>query len=120
MHHFGIACSNIRDKAREVRRFLGRETGEVVYDSSRDMLFAFIELGGCGVELIQSEKLQRFEQSSNPYHVCFEVSRIDDTMKAIKEAGGLVVVNPEPAILFGNRRVAFAYTAMGLIELLEK
>ena len=34
--------------------------------------------------------------------------------------GGVLVSEPKPAVLFGGRRVAFLYTRIGLIELLEE
>lgn len=57
------------------------------------------------------------------YHNCYETESISDSVNAIKNHGLRVITisDQKPAILFGNRPVAFYYVpGFGLIELLQR
>lgn len=55
------------------------------------------------------------------YHFCYEVSDIKKTVQAIEKNHRIICVSQEtPAILFGDRKVAFFYIdEVGIVELLE-
>ena len=56
------------------------------------------------------------------YHLCYTSSDVEFSLTAMKKAGHRVVqvVAPQPAILFGGRRVSFYLVrGFGLIEILE-
>ena len=54
------------------------------------------------------------------YHTCYVVNNMQTIIEQFVEKGGFLVSEPKEAILFGNKKVAFLMTEMGLIELLEE
>ena len=58
---------------------------------------------------------------TTPYHTCYEVPIIEETIKDLKKQRFILVQKPTPAIAFNNRRIAFLFHKnFGLIELLEE
>jgi len=55
------------------------------------------------------------------YHLCYEVSDIEQTVKELQEKRCLLLQAPVPATAFEGRRISFLYTRdKDLIELVEK
>ena len=54
------------------------------------------------------------------YHTCFEVDDLDEAVDALNAHGRALCVNDaKPAVLFGDRAVAFYYIVdVGLVEIL--
>lgn len=60
------------------------------------------------------------KMKTTPYHTCYEVPIIEETIKELKKQHFVLVQKPTPAIAFNNKRIAFLYHKnIGLIELLE-
>ena len=58
---------------------------------------------------------------TTPYHTCYEIPIIEETIKDLKKQRFILIQKPTPAIAFNNRRIAFLFHKnFGLIELLEK
>jgi methylmalonyl-CoA/ethylmalonyl-CoA epimerase len=56
-----------------------------------------------------------------PYHNCFEVDDLFESVASMKQLGFIRFSGIVPAIAFGNRKICFLYhKEVGLIELLEK
>jgi methylmalonyl-CoA/ethylmalonyl-CoA epimerase len=54
------------------------------------------------------------------YHVCYEVSGLEETLADLRSKRCLILGNPVPAIAFDGRRIAWCFTpTRQLIELLE-
>ena len=55
------------------------------------------------------------------YHLCFEVDRLDETLRHIEQTGDARVVRPPAeAPAFGGRKVAFVVTSdLDLVEFVE-
>lgn len=53
------------------------------------------------------------------YHNCYEVEDIASAIDALAQARCVLAREPRPAVLFGGRQVAFLYSPLGLLELLE-
>lgn len=54
-------------------------------------------------------------------HVAYRVSDLDAALIRLRQAGGLPVAPPKPALAFGGRRVAFMLTPLRFIlELIEE
>ena len=53
------------------------------------------------------------------YHSCWEVDNIDTAIKSFSDNGSVLISEPTPSLLFNNRKVAFLYTSVGILELLE-
>ena len=61
------------------------------------------------------------DKGGGAYHICYEVSDVDATLRNVADKGCIVVSRPAPAIAFGNRRIAWFYTpTRQLIEIVEK
>ena len=57
----------------------------------------------------------------SPYHICYTVPSLEETVAQMRERRWVVTAPPEPAPALEGRRVAFLYhTHAGLIELLEE
>mgnify|MGYP006077527347 CR=1 FL=1 len=58
---------------------------------------------------------------TTPYHTCYEIPIIEETIKDLKKQRFILIQKPTPAIAFNNRKIAFLFHKnFGLIELLEK
>lgn len=58
---------------------------------------------------------------TTPYHTCYEIPVIEESIKDLKKERFVLVQKPTPAIAFNNRKIAFLFhKSFGLIELLEK
>lgn len=106
------------------------ELGAAVLDPLQDSWLALVEFGGqagggATVELIaaasDSSPVAKSAASGGGFHhICYEVDRLDQRVEEMRGQGLLLVRGPDPAILFGGRRVAFLFSRIGgLIELLE-
>jgi methylmalonyl-CoA/ethylmalonyl-CoA epimerase len=121
-HHLGIACENIR----EVSIFL-----ESTFDISKKSKIIFLENqgvdaclltndDGTNIELVSGKTIQGFiKKKQFLYHSCWEVDDIDVTIKNFTDNGSLLISEPKPSLLFNSRKVAFLYTDIGILELLE-
>ena len=76
---------------------------------------------GSYIELVSGAVVANFvKKRVTYYHICYEVDDISKAIEEMSKNGALVVSPPKPAILFGNRNVAFLMSPIGLVELLEK
>lgn len=58
---------------------------------------------------------------SSPYHFCYEVENIEETIAELKKERFMPVSKPKVSNAFDNHRVCFLYKKdVGLIELIEK
>jgi methylmalonyl-CoA/ethylmalonyl-CoA epimerase len=84
------------------------------------------EPGGITIELVEplgdeSPIRKTLEKGGGAYHVCYEVSELDASLRQLSDCGCLIVSRPAPAVAFENRRIAWFYTpTRQLIEILEK
>lgn len=61
------------------------------------------------------------KMKTTPYHTCYEVPIIEETINELKKQRFILIQKPTPAIAFNNKRIAFLFHKnIGLIELLEK
>src|ERR1700732_1218100 len=111
-HHVGIACADI-----EATGSYAREAFEIVSDSGT------VEdpIQNARVRLFNEGLPRAFELVCGPaveglvrrgvtyYHVCYTTSDIEATMQRAKKLGAVTVSPPQPAVLFGGRRVSFMY-----------
>ena len=105
---------------------LGYET-EVgpIYDQGRDVLLLLMKKESIRLELIEPGKSSPLNNSlvkirNTVYHICYETNSISRTEQMLLQNGFIQVQDPRPAVLFGERRVAFyLHAQLGMIELLE-
>lgn len=57
----------------------------------------------------------------SPYHICYEIENIEESISALKVQHFMVVIKPKISNAFNNKRVCFLYNReIGLIEIIEK
>lgn len=125
-HHVGIACEDMDATARQYEA-LGYKKGQVVLDELQNIRICFLEHDAMPrLELLSavdetSPVVQTLKKNgTTPYHICYAVANLEETIKSLKEQRFLVVAKPKPACAIENHRVAFLYhKEVGLIELVE-
>lgn len=123
IHHVGIASMNIEDSIKnceKMHKVIGKT--KIIFDEKQDAYLAYLETGeGLNVEFIAGKQVENIiKRGVSYYHLCYEVSNLEDKIEELKKSGAIVVSDPKPSLLFKMRKVAFLYTPYGLIELLEE
>lgn len=123
IHHFGVACSDLRGTLEQVRKlFPVSDCSEIVHDAEQnaDLCLVAVE-GSPPLELISGPVVENLVRKGIMlYHICWEVDDMETALARLCDGGCLIVSSPKPAILFDFRRVAFLRSPIGLIEILEK
>ncbi|WP_287565308.1 VOC family protein [Parabacteroides sp.] len=126
-HHIGVAVFDI-DTTAKFYMDAGYSTTVSVLDPLQDIRICFLTKPGMPmVELLEavdsSSPVNRILKSVgvSPYHLCYEVSDMEDALGRLRKMRFVIVSNPVEACALDNRRVCFVYNKnMGLIELLEE
>lgn len=128
-HHHGLAVGD-DSGALTFLGALGYAVGDVVHDRVQD-----VRLRLCTHDHLPTVEIVMPGDRDGPlrgilargdgqlYHTCYEVKERMVVLNALEEAGLRVfdVLQPTPAILFGNRKVSFhSVVGYGLIELLDR
>jgi methylmalonyl-CoA/ethylmalonyl-CoA epimerase len=121
-HHIGIACKNIDEEIANISKIhtIAKQT-EKVFDAQQNAELLLLTLAdGTNIELIAGKQVETFvKKNITYYHICFEVDDILTEIDRLVAEGALLIASPKPAVLFGNRLVAFLNVSYGLIELLN-
>ena len=127
IHHIGYLVKNI-EVSREKFLALGFiEETEKEYDFSRNIYIQFIINGNHRIELVEPNPddskyfavMKRFK--NQPYHICYEVDKLDLTINKLSNKGFYLSQVPSAASCIGFRKVAFMQSpTIGIIELLSK
>jgi methylmalonyl-CoA/ethylmalonyl-CoA epimerase len=106
---------------------LGLPLAHVEHVPDQDVDVAFLPSGQSEIELLEpiseSSGVARFLQKRGPgmHHICFEVDDIE-AMLARMKAAGVPLINEEPTIGTGGKKIAFVHpkgTGGVLVELYE-
>ena len=125
--HIGYAVKRI-DRAITAFQNLGYEFEPVIDDTDRNVKLAFGDKDGYRIELVapldkkaESPVDQYLSNAVGmPYHICYISSDLDKEVEELKSQGYKVVIEPKPAVAFGNRRVVFLINiGFGLMEIVE-
>lgn len=122
-HHIGIAVKNIEKELENYKSILDIEiTEEIIFDSNQSARLCMLTLkDGTKFELVEGIPVKEYlKKGVQMYHVCYEVLDIDEEIMRLEQKHSIVVSGPSPAVLFKGKKVAFLYTAIGLIELVEE
>ena len=123
LHDIGLACRDIAET-----KALLRKTHAIIHDSGN----VFDDEQDATVCLLQTEEKPYIELVSGKrvkdivkrgisfYHLGYEVSNIDNAVKKLELAGGVVITGQKSARLFNLRKAVFIYLPYGLIELIEE
>ena len=127
VHHYGLATDNL-ERSIETLRLLGYHVGEITLDPIQRVRVAFasmpqeamIELV-CDVDENGPTHGILSKTGNGLYHICYEVSNLEETMKKLRDERFLLLRAPIPAVACDGRRIAWMYNRhIGLIEFLEK
>ena len=125
--HIGYAVKRI-DRAIAAFQKLGYVFEPVVDDTDRNVQLAFGVKNGYRIELVapldkrvESPIDQYLSHAVGmPYHICYKSKDLDKEVEELKSQGYKVVIEPRPAVAFGNRRVVFMMNiGFGLMEIVE-
>jgi hypothetical protein len=130
-HHLGLAVPNA-DIAAAFLSNLGYRVGPTVYDPIQNVHLHLCELPGMpSIEIIcpgpGKSPIDRYLQEHKEglvYHMCFaakDLSASISKLKADPQIKAIFWAEPQAAILFGGRKIAFGIiNGVGLIELLAE
>ena len=125
--HIAIVVPNVEDATCFYEEALGLKVEHVEQIDSQEVLVAFLPTGGSEIELLEpindTSGVAKFLAKHGPgmHHLCLEVDDLQETMARLK-AKGVALINEEPVIGSGGKRIAFVHpksTGGVLIELYE-
>jgi len=122
LHHIGIACDDIQKEQDQIEKIHNVVSiSYIVCDENQNAYLCMVEIeNGLNIELIAGKRVENFiKKRISYYHLCYEVDDINYEITRLQESGAFLVAEPQPAILFNNKKVAFLMVSYGLIELLE-
>ena len=125
--HIAIVVPDIDEALTFWRDTLGLNLSHVEEVSGQESLVAFLTTGETEVELVEpttdTSGMARYLAKRGPgmHHICFEVKDIEVIMARLKEKG-VQLINEEPTMGAGGRKIAFIHpksTGGVLVELYE-
>lgn len=125
--HVAIVVSDIDEALTFWRDALGLSLSHVEEVPGQESLVAFLPAGESEVELVEpttdTSGVARYLAKRGPgmHHICFEVENIEDILVRLRE-NGVQLINEEPTMGAGGRKVAFIHpksTGGVLVELYE-
>jgi methylmalonyl-CoA/ethylmalonyl-CoA epimerase len=127
-HHVGIAVHNISEAIIAYEALGYSKNSAIINDPIQKVQLCFLEKKESPIlELVAATSMESpvtnilARSGPTPYHNCFEVNDISESVISLKQWGYRRLSPVVPAIAFGNRRICFLYhKEVGLIELLEK
>lgn len=125
-HHVGIACRDI-EASKTFYIDQGYTASATTHDTIQNVFICFLHKDGMPtIELLapvdEKSPVNRTLATSGvtPYHICYETTNIESTVKELRKKQFVCVSKPVPACAIQNKRVAFLYHKdVGLIELVE-
>lgn len=125
VHHIGYAVKNL-EQSISAFEALGYTAGEITSDAGRHIRIAFLQNGSECVELVAPDGDETpvdgvlKSVGPTPYHICYEVSNLEEALNELQKSRWIVTKQPEPAPAIGGAAVAFLYhRRVGMIELVE-
>ena len=126
-HHVGIAVQNINEAIHAYQVLGYSQSSAIIHDPIQNVQLCFLDKDGSPtLELVAASSQDSpvtnilAKNGPTPYHNCFEVDNIIESVANLKLCGFRRLSAIVPAIAFENRRICFLYQKeVGLIELLE-
>ena len=125
--HIAIVVPDINEALTFWQDALGLDLSHVENVPAQETRVAFLPTGGSEVELVEptndTSGMARYMAKRGPgiHHICFEVEGIEGILAQLK-AKGVQLINEEPTIGAGGKKVAFIHpksTGGVLVELYE-
>lgn len=123
LHHIAIACRDIAQGLCDIEAVYGiARQGEIIADPEQNAELCLVEThGGMTLELVSGPPVTDYlKRGVSLYHLCHAVPYLPQAIDRLCASGAVLVAPPKPAVIFGGRKVAFLFTKLGLIELLEE
>lgn len=125
-HHIGVAVKSI-DATAAMYEGAGYRMSDIVFDPIQNVSICWLTKPGEPiVELLApvddtSPVCKTLEKNGvSPYHCCYVVENLEETVKELRKERYVLTSKPEPAVAFCGCRVCFLYHKnVGLIELVE-
>jgi len=121
-HHIGVACNDIKEEIDSISKIHEViDISPIVFDTEQKAKLCILRTSeGIVIELISGEQVANIlKKRITYYHLCFETDDINAEISRLQDLGAFLVSEPKPAILFGNKQVAFLQVSYGLIELVQ-
>lgn len=119
-HHLGVVAQDLGRTLSFIKdNFEVIEVSEIVHDQNQTATLQLVKTQDLTIELISGKIVEKLSRKNiTYYHLCYSVKDIEAAIKNFKEA--LLISPPKEAKLYGNNKVAFLMTPIGIIELLEE
>lgn len=126
--HVAIVVENLEDALTFWQDALGLEIAHTEDVPEQESLIAFLPVGNSEVELVKpttdTSGIAHYLDKRGPgiHHLCFEVDDLQATLNRL-DSLGIELINREPTVGAGGRRIAFVHprSANGvLVELYER
>jgi methylmalonyl-CoA/ethylmalonyl-CoA epimerase len=127
INHVAIVVPDIDEALTFWRDALGLDLSHIEEVPEQETVVAFLPTGESQVELVEptadSSGMARYLAKRGPgmHHICLEVDDIEQTLERLK-AKGIRLINEEPVIGAGGKKIAFVHpkaTGGVLVELYE-
>lgn len=132
IEHIGYLSRDIETSLNKFRALGFIQDSEIIEDintkayEGRGIRICFIRNAAIRIELVQpickntSVYTMLKKVGEGPYHICYQVENLENSICELTEQGWMLISNPAPAIAFNYARVAFLFNnGVGLIELVE-
>ena len=122
-HHIGVACKNMQDAIVFVENtFNIQKKSKIIYLENQGVDVCLLTNDDkTNIELVSGKTIESFVKKKQLlYHSCWVVRNIDIAISSFCDNGSTLISEPKPSLLFNNRKVAFLYTDIGILELLEE
>jgi methylmalonyl-CoA/ethylmalonyl-CoA epimerase len=125
--HVAIVVPDIQEALAFWQEALGLKLSHTEEVTSQETLVAFLPSGESEVELVEptteTSGMARYMDKRGPgmHHICFQVEGIEQILERLK-AKGIQLINEEPTVGAGGKRIAFIHpksTGGVLVELYE-
>ena len=125
--HIGIVVGSVDGATAYYAQHFGlKAVGGRILDPLQDVELQFLEDDrGVRLELIRplsedSPAARALKYGGGLNHICYRVTDLDSSVKALLATDAKLVSGPQPAVAFEGRSVAFLYTRQReLVELVE-
>jgi len=125
-HHIGLACEDINKEIKAHQMLDYKIESNLFEDEYQKIKGVFMTNGGFRIELLEALSIDSpinnyLKKGIRMYHQCFVTKNLEIAIEYLTNEGAILVGEPNAAVAFNQRRIAFLYlrTQM-LIELIEE
>lgn len=130
LHHVGYVVPSIQGAALGFAASLALDwDGRIIHDPLQTVYVSFFQPRAAGnpvIELVEPEgngsAVHKFlQRGGGLHHLCYEVDSLEAQLAWTRANRDLIVRQPQPAVAFDGRRIAWVYTRNKLlVEYLER